>query len=182
MEELLTLAFQQHAWGALFAVLGLWLLSLALNLVLAKRTQIDAWCETRPRLAGALKILRGFGLDPWAIGQGLSLLFAKKLPEYQKQTIEGLRAKKTAKPPILPIFMLAWVLGCLVLMASACRETLPAKYAEKPCDPATIAAMSLDCNVKAYQCGESGVEKLDDCPAYKTCFAAYDARKKACTQ
>lgn len=90
--------------------------------------------------------------------------------------------KKAAKPPFLPIFMLAWVLGCLVLLAGACRETLPAKYTEKPCDPATIAAMSLDCNVKAYECGESGVEKLDDCPAYKTCFAAYDARKKACTQ
>jgi len=44
--------------------LALWLLSGFLSAALAKRTQIDHWCEARPRVAGLLKLLRGFGLDP----------------------------------------------------------------------------------------------------------------------
>lgn len=61
--------------------LAVWFgLTFLLNLVLGKKSQIDAWCETRPRISGLLKLTRGLGLDPWLALQGLSLVVAKKLP------------------------------------------------------------------------------------------------------
>jgi hypothetical protein len=54
--------------------------TLLLNLLLSRKTQVDAWCEHQPRIAGVLKLLRGFGIDPWAIFQGIYLILFGRLP------------------------------------------------------------------------------------------------------
>lgn len=52
----------------------------ALNLLLSRKSQIDAWCNRRPYLAASLKLLRGAGFDPWAIVQAATLATKKRLP------------------------------------------------------------------------------------------------------
>ncbi len=63
------------------AIVAAWLL---IHLALSHKTQIDSWCEANPRVAGTLKILRGVGIDPWLVLQGVSLLVQGRLPKYLK--------------------------------------------------------------------------------------------------
>lgn len=51
-----------------------------LSLVLARRSQLDAWAETHPRLAAVYKALRAVGIDPWMLVQALSLAVKGRLP------------------------------------------------------------------------------------------------------
>lgn len=60
--------------------IGIWLAATALLNLLAHRSQVDAWCERRPRLAAVLKVMRGMGLDPWLLVQALSLALRGRLP------------------------------------------------------------------------------------------------------
>jgi len=53
----------------LAVVLAWYLLSGVLSYVIARRTQIDAWCAANPKLAFALNLLRAIGLDPLKITQ-----------------------------------------------------------------------------------------------------------------
>jgi hypothetical protein len=69
-EALLQLA-TDYAWYLAFGLV---------SLVLARRSQIDAWAESRPRVAGVLKLVRGLGLDPWLVVQSASLIVRGKLP------------------------------------------------------------------------------------------------------
>lgn len=62
----------------LYVAIGL--LYLGLHWALTRRSQIDAWCNKHPRVAGVMKIVRGLGIDPWLIAQGLTLLFKGRLP------------------------------------------------------------------------------------------------------
>lgn len=57
-----------------------WGITSVVNFALARRSQADAWAEAHPNVAGALKLLRGIGLDPWLILQALSLWAKKRLP------------------------------------------------------------------------------------------------------
>jgi len=57
-----------------------WAAASVLNLVLGNKSQINEWCEKRPYVAAVLKLLRGFGLDPWQIAQAASLAATKRLP------------------------------------------------------------------------------------------------------
>jgi hypothetical protein len=107
MSDIATLlALAQHNPRG-FALLALYLaVSGLLSFALAHKSQVDAWAEKRPRLAGALKILRGVGLDPWAIAQGLSLLFRGKLPERLKEAqaaeVASQKRQDTINPPPPP--------------------------------------------------------------------------------
>ena len=74
-----------------------------LNLIFSKRSQIDEWCEANPKLAAAIKLLRGLGIDPWTIFQSVALAFTKRLPDYQKQSLVELKAKKSPSVPPLGI-------------------------------------------------------------------------------
>lgn len=78
--------------------LFLWpVLSCLLNLVLAKRSRIDAWAESRPNLAAVLKLMRGLGVDPWMIVQAFTLAVHKRLP--LAQTAPEAQAKRSMRPP-----------------------------------------------------------------------------------
>jgi hypothetical protein len=73
--QLVALA-KAHAWTTLLLHGALALILLAV----ARRSQIDSWAESNPKIAGVLKILRGLGIDPWLVLSGLSLLIRGKLP------------------------------------------------------------------------------------------------------
>lgn len=62
-------------WGALSGVL---------NLILTRKSQIEAWVNAHPTLAAWSKFLRSVGFDPWAFHAWLTLLVKKKLPEAQQ--------------------------------------------------------------------------------------------------
>lgn len=53
-----------------------------LNLLLGKKSQIDAWCEANPNRAAVVKALRGVMPDPWLLLQAASLLLTKRLPKW----------------------------------------------------------------------------------------------------
>lgn len=113
-------------------------LTAILNLIFSKRSQIDEWCEANPKLAALTKLLRGVGIDPWAIFQSLVLAFTKKLPDYQKQSLGELKAKKSPSvPPLGVLFLLA----CFASgFATSCALFSPADYAH--CLPAPAGLLS----------------------------------------
>lgn len=78
-----------------------------LNLAIGHRSQIDSWAESKPRVAAALKLLRGFGFDPWLIIQALSLAASKRLPAALRDPVEN---TKPTKVPPLPLLVLALAL------------------------------------------------------------------------
>lgn len=140
-------------------ITGLW------NLAVAKRTQIDEWSEANPRIAGALKIVRGFGFDPWTIYQGIVLIALGRLPAYTKQTLAQV-SKPNPKPPILPIIMVGLLLGLLVWFCGCVRETVP------PCDYQQLQIDKAACVLKTEQCADAGLD-ADTCPAVATCRATF---------
>lgn len=71
-------------WNTVLAALGYAALTGIFNLIFARKSQIEAWAESRPRLAALLKMTRSLGFDPWNALSALSLFFAKKLPQVQK--------------------------------------------------------------------------------------------------
>jgi hypothetical protein len=60
--------------AALIPLLGWGLLTGLLNLLVGRRTQVEAWCKLHPRVAGALSMLRASGFDPWKYIDGLAAL------------------------------------------------------------------------------------------------------------
>jgi hypothetical protein len=94
----------------------LWLVAGVLSLVLSRRSQIDAYAEMHPRVAGIMKLLRSLGLDPWMLLQSLSLIVRGRLPEPPP-------VKSTRKlPPLVVIGLLCFVLA----LAQACANWKPA--------------------------------------------------------
>lgn len=65
-----------------------WLALGLISLILSKKSQVDAWAESKPRVAGVMKILRGLGLDPFVLLQGFSLLVRGRLPEPPKAEVK----------------------------------------------------------------------------------------------
>jgi hypothetical protein len=103
-----------------FAItIGYWLLATGLVNLVARKSQVEAWCEKRPRLAAVLKVLRGIGFDPWLIIQAAALWTTGKLP-----------AKLRALIPIVCVLPL--LTGCGILKSpttwdiaeEACKRAL----------------------------------------------------------
>lgn len=104
-----------HPWS-------LWLLAGALSLLLARRSQVDAWVEMHPRIGGVLKLLRGFGIDPWLLVQGLSLLVRGRLPDPPP-------VKSTRKlPPLVVIVLTSMLVGCASAKPIPSDPTQRAQY------------------------------------------------------
>jgi len=85
---------QLQTWFlAHWVVYGSIVLVFIINLIVSRKSQIDAWCEANPRVSSVLKILRGLGIDPWIIIQGIALLFTAKLPTDYKVLTAATEAK-----------------------------------------------------------------------------------------
>lgn len=123
-------AIKTQAWGLVVAYLVFALGSL----LLSKKSQIDAWAESKPRLAGAMKIFRGLGLDPWLVIQGIVLIFKGRLPKSSRsippppndddkqppsdRTPPTGSAKPSSIPPLTPAATFLLLFGALGLIAS----------------------------------------------------------------
>jgi hypothetical protein len=74
----------QQALALALPVLGWWLLTGIINLAFGYKSQIEAWAESRPYVAGLLKTCRALGFDPWNVLSAIKLFAQKKLPDAQK--------------------------------------------------------------------------------------------------
>jgi hypothetical protein len=106
------------------------------SLILSRRSQIDAWAESNPRIAGVMKLLRGMGIDPWLVVQGLMLIVTKRLPAPP--------APKTSRPPLLPLLLV-----CVAVLLVGCASAKPI-----PEDPAGRAQYFADAVVDAVEAKE----------------------------
>lgn len=96
----------------------LWLAFGLLSLVLSKRSQVDAWAEAHPRVAGVLKLLRSVGLDPWMLLQSLSLLIRGRLPDPPQP-----KATSKRPPPLVLLVLSVGLLSCADMTAQQRAET-----------------------------------------------------------
>jgi hypothetical protein len=79
---------------------------LGLQFVYGRRSQIDAWCEARPKIAGVMKLLRAVFPDPWLLVQGLTLLVKGRLPIGYKTIVE------TIVKALAGLLMIGVFFGC----------------------------------------------------------------------
>lgn len=75
LQQVLAAVLPLILWGAVSGVL---------NLMLTRKSQIEAWVAVHPTLAAWSKFLRSVGFDPWALHAWATLLVKKKLPEAQQ--------------------------------------------------------------------------------------------------
>jgi len=61
--------------------IALFVAYILLHIAYGKRSQIDTWCNSRPRVAGIMKMVRAIFPDYWTFIQGISLIFLGKLPQ-----------------------------------------------------------------------------------------------------
>lgn len=158
-------------------VLGWGLLSLMLNLAFGYKSQIEAWAESHPRVAGLLKLTRALGLDPWNALAALKLLAQKRLPEVQKSDSAIARneqRKADAKrlgdddgpPPPVSRYMPPLSILCLVLLIG-CSHL--AKEAKDPCSEVTLTTIQVGCESRIERECAAGDKT---CPAYVECSRA----------
>lgn len=131
-------------------VLGLWTLVTALTNAIAHRSQIDAWCERRPKLAGAMKLARGL------VVHGITLWLRGKLPEPLRKAI--------------PVLLAALVVGCSWL--SGGQESCAPDSELIALEAEYMAAVTKACPAESYDAPE-------ECPAFAAIDAAYDAKRDA---
>ncbi len=60
---------------------------------------------------------------------------------------------------------------------TACPGNTPPPKA--PCDPATLAAITASCSVKAFECGKAGIPK-EECAPMISCNETLDKRAEEC--
>jgi hypothetical protein len=169
-----------HPWAG-------WLLLGALSLLVSRKSQIDAWAEKNPRAAGAMKLLRSLGIDPWMLVQSLTLIFRGRLPvklqAAQIVAAAGTRvspaildevAKQSSPPPPkdddLPPTPRTGsgappMVALLIAVAFALSGALPAcgKQALPPgCTEADFAALAMTCPSED-ECNRMNEEKRAKC-------------------
>jgi hypothetical protein len=160
--QLIALA-KAHAWQTLLLHGLLALLLLAT----ARRSQIDAWAESKPKIAGALKILRGLGIDPFLVIQGLSLLIRGRLPANKDDT---------KKPPSGGAGGLVGLALCAFALAIACSSPpapkLPSSLPpDDPCNLQQIVEFAVKC---AANCRLNSADEPNPC--LDACEASVDER------
>lgn len=151
------------------------------NLAFGRRSQIDAWCNAHPYAAGAMKIMRGVGHDPWQVLQGASLLIRKRLPDPIESVVDAL-----VPPPASEIEAAARKVGKIGLVVVVAAGVLRAFTACSSLEPATsptenvathCATYRLDVDAERYAelmaAGCRGVKPISSCPAYAAIDAKY---------
>jgi|SRR5688500_6633680 len=170
-------AIRAHAWETLLVHLALGVLAL----LVARRSQVDAWAESNPRLAGVMKLMRALSIDPWMIAQAFMLILVKRLPEDPKVEIKppsdddpptgenpvGPHATKLPPNPRWggPVAMVALALiGC------------GAAQQPRECDESKVTAHTARCKARvALECADIPEEQLETaCPVIAQCDAELD--------
>lgn len=159
LKELLAAALPLLLWGAVSGVL---------NLLLTRKSQIEAWVNVHPRLAAWSQFLRSVGFDPWALHAWATLLVKKKLPEAQQADskiakIEQRKAdeKRLGPTSIIPPTMLLML--CLVLLG--CSQ-LKAAESKLPCDDAKLRAVDERHVERVAKLCLVKYSRANECPEY----------------
>lgn len=111
---------QVTAWAASQPLWVCYLLLGVLALIFSRKSQVDAWVEANPRIGGFMKTLRGLGLDPWVIVQGLCLIFLGRLPK-----MPDVKPKAKLPPPFALILLVMVVGYCTAVGAILSCASLP---------------------------------------------------------
>lgn len=198
LQQFLALIVPLMLWGAVSGVL---------NLMLTRKSQIEAWVNANPRLAAWSKLLRSIGFDPWALHAWATLLVKKKLPEAQQADsdiakIEQAKAEEKAArkgPPDDPGTTIS-IMPDPVKMVAQDRSRL---HNDIPDDPAecrkwrhpdwrlqlvfgTLLACLLSCSRMADPCSEVTLTTIQvgceariaqECNGEKTCPAYVECSK-----
>jgi len=116
-------------------IFGWPLLSIVLNRMLAHKAQIEKLITTgNPRMAGLLTLMRGSGIDPWFIWDGLQLIARGHIPpgpgssSADRPTPPDVTVVSFPRQPIPPLkfqTLSGWVLcvAALMLGAVSCTST-----------------------------------------------------------
>lgn len=181
-----------HNPRLLAALVLLWACSALLNFAIAHRSQIDEWCEERPRVAGVLKIFRALGLDPWGLAQGISLIVKGRFPlslEKAKAAVQAPRS--TLRPPPLALMVVcfsALALQALFGLAYGCSGSQPppprsvADLAPEICRVA-LAGQNLEPAEAARICRDTRLAaQLAATVAEAAIAAAEESRKQSADQ
>ncbi len=118
--------------------IGIWLAATALLNLLAHRSQVDAWCERRPRLAAVLKVMRGMGLDPWLLVQALSLALRGRLPTALRPPEKAPDTLRTGATLLVVLLGALTLSGCATTFEEARLAGAPAAAPAAP-SPADVA-------------------------------------------
>lgn len=140
-----------------------------LNLIIGHKSQIDAWAESKPRLAAVLKLLRSAGFDPWMLIQSVSLAVSKRLPASVKSAPDPLPEKSSIGklPPLTMLCIALLIFGC----ASAPKPG--------PCE-VELADLVKECRARVKTGCDHNADgtAVESCPVLKECDARIDAWKE----
>lgn len=53
---------------------------IVMHIIYGRRSQIDTWCNSQPRIAGVMKLVRSLFPDYWSFLQAFSLIIFGRLP------------------------------------------------------------------------------------------------------
>lgn len=173
----------KDALALILPILGWWLLTGIINLAFGYRSQIEAWAESKPRIAGFLKMSRSLGFDPWNALAAVKLWLQKKLPDAQKADSPVARveqrkadAKRVEAMNAGPLLVMVFAVAVLrVLPACSSAPGLEPRYPGDPCTPDahTKAKRAYQADV-ALQCATYDV--LDECPFYPKLKADFERK------
>lgn len=150
------------------ALTGIGALSLALgvlNLLFARRSQVDVWCNAHPRVAAILKLSRGLGHDPWQVLQAVALWVRGRLPDNIEKIVDFV-----TKGATVLVVLLAFAQGCAGAQANARAAADTAAYCQKKVLPLN-GEYALDLARYCYEYAH-----FEDCPAYAELKSNYEKR------
>jgi hypothetical protein len=174
MDQIIEQLFALLPSSTLGQIVALYLLSSLLSLLIARKSQVDAWAESRPRLAAALKLLRSLGLDPWMALQALSLAAHRRLPAPPAVQVEKPKPKISTPPPFTVVLLVA----ALPLLPSCASAASGERCTAEQLTQGELAAVVIECAARRAQaCPDAGEE--EPCPGVdEECDARIDARCK----
>jgi len=174
MDQIIDVLFAALPSSTLGQIVALYLLSSLLSLLIARKSQVDAWAESHPRIAAALKLMRSLGLDPWMFVQALSLATLKRLPA--PPAVEKPKPKVTTLPPSAFTGIVLFLL--LPLLPSCAAGASGERCTAEELTQGELAAVVIECAARRAQaCPDAGEE--DPCPGVdEECDARIDARCK----
>lgn len=152
------------------ALTGIGALSLALgvlNLLFARRSQVDVWCNDHPRVAAILKLSRGLGHDPWQMLQAVALWVRGRLPDNLEKIVDFVTKGAAV---VALAFAFAFAQGCTGAQANSRAAADTAAYCQKKVLPLN-GEYALDLAKYCYDYAH-----FEDCPAYAVLKSNYEKR------
>lgn len=148
--------------GALSVALGV------LNLLFARRSQVDSWCNAHPRVAAILKLSRGLGHDPWQMLQAAALWLRGRLPDDIERIVDFVTRGTTVLAVLLACAFA--MQGCTGAAVNARAAADTAAYCQKKVLPLN-GEYALELAKYCYEYAH-----FADCPAYSELKSNYEKR------